>query len=107
MSEYYALLYFQSEAEGSKIGEEKASAEGVYYMKQTVGNACGTVALVHALANNTEKIKFEGKRYSNDPKFPDTGWINSADPDQTALQADQGLQCLLYHLHYTEVSQGV
>ena len=32
---------------------------------------------------------------------------NSADPDQTALlleeQSDQGLHCLLFHLHHLEV----
>ena len=29
------------------------------------------------------------------------GWANSVDPDQTALweQSDQGLHCLLFHLH--------
>lgn len=27
------------------------AAPGVYYMKQLVGNACGTIALIHALAN--------------------------------------------------------
>ena len=42
------------------------------------------------------------KCYRNDPKFPDKQvWANSADPDQTALeeQSDQGLHCLLFHLH--------
>ncbi|XP_014675872.1 PREDICTED: ubiquitin carboxyl-terminal hydrolase isozyme L3-like [Priapulus caudatus] len=29
----------------------------LYYTKQTVGNACGTVALIHALANNVDKLK--------------------------------------------------
>jgi len=35
--------------------------DGVYYMKQTVGNACGTVAVIHALANNTNRITFAGE----------------------------------------------
>ena len=42
------------------------------------------------------------KCYCNDPKFLDKQvWANSADPDQTALeeQSDQGLHCLLFHLH--------
>ena len=35
--------------------------------------------------------------YRNDPKFSDRQVLaNSADPDQTA---DQGLHCLLFHLH--------
>jgi hypothetical protein len=30
----------------------------VYFMKQTVGNACGTIGLLHALGNITSEIKF-------------------------------------------------
>ena len=53
--------------------------------------------------------------YRKDPKFSD-GYAraNSADPDQTAPtaqirlllqeQSDRGLYCLLFHLHYLEVS---
>ena len=32
-----------------------------YFIRQTIGNACGTVALVHALANNKDDIQFDGK----------------------------------------------
>ena len=35
--------------------------------------------------------------YRNDPKFLDRLiWANSADPEK---QSDQGLYCLLFHLH--------
>lgn len=43
--------------------DNKIKAEGqtqspkVYFMRQTIGNACGTVALMHALANNQETLK--------------------------------------------------
>ena len=38
--------------------------------------------------------------YRNVPKFSDRQvWANSADPDQTAPQSDQGLHCLQFPLH--------
>ena len=38
--------------------------------------------------------------YHNVPKFSDRQtWANSADPDQTAPQSDQGLHCLQFPLH--------
>lgn len=30
--------------------------KGVYFMRQTVGNACGTVGLLHAVGNITSEI---------------------------------------------------
>ena len=38
--------------------------------------------------------------YRNVPKFSDRQvWANSADPDQTEEQFDQGLHCLQFPLH--------
>lgn len=37
------------EAAGQEVSDK------VYFMKQFVGNACGTVALIHAIANNRDK----------------------------------------------------
>ncbi|XP_004703399.2 ubiquitin carboxyl-terminal hydrolase isozyme L1, partial [Echinops telfairi] len=31
----------------------------VYFMKQTIGNSCGTIGLIHAVANNQDKLAFE------------------------------------------------
>ncbi|XP_058526372.1 ubiquitin carboxyl-terminal hydrolase isozyme L1 [Ochotona princeps] len=31
----------------------------VYFMKQTIGNSCGTIGLIHAVANNQDKMEFE------------------------------------------------
>ena len=33
------------------------ASSSVYFMKQTVGNACGTIGLLHAIGNLTSKIK--------------------------------------------------
>ncbi|XP_066515372.1 ubiquitin carboxyl-terminal hydrolase isozyme L1 [Hoplias malabaricus] len=35
------------------------SCKDVYFLKQTVVNSCGTVGLVHAVANNQDKVTFE------------------------------------------------
>jgi Ubiquitin carboxyl-terminal hydrolase, family 1 len=36
-------------------------SDDVWFMKQLVGNACGTVAVVHALANNRDAITLKGE----------------------------------------------
>jgi ubiquitin carboxyl-terminal hydrolase L3 len=33
------------------------SVPGLYFTKQTVGNACGTVALIHIIANNRNAVE--------------------------------------------------
>ncbi|KAG7211446.1 hypothetical protein KM043_010730 [Ampulex compressa] len=35
------------------------SSDSVYHVKQYIGNACGTVALIHSVANNMETINLE------------------------------------------------
>lgn len=43
------------EEEKKVEGDGQDVSENVYYMKQFVGNACGTIALIHAIANNRNK----------------------------------------------------
>jgi len=45
---------------GQKVSEK------VWYIKQTVGNACGTIGLLHAIGNNQNKVQLvEGKFFKN------------------------------------------
>lgn len=44
---------------------EELTPSGIYFMKQTIGNACGTIALIHAVANNTDKLIIGVKVFSN------------------------------------------
>lgn len=43
----------RDEEEARIVAEGQEEAKEVYFTKQTVGNACGTVALLHAVANAT------------------------------------------------------
>jgi len=47
---------FKAEQEESIKAAGQEVADKVYFMKQYVGNACGTLALIHAIANNTDTI---------------------------------------------------
>jgi len=41
------------------ISFDKPTPPSVYYMKQTISNACGTVAMLHGVANNLDVIDLE------------------------------------------------
>lgn len=54
------LLYPLSEVEDDiPVGDSSpVTDKDVYFMKQTIGNACGAMAILHAVANNTNMITF-------------------------------------------------
>jgi ubiquitin carboxyl-terminal hydrolase L3 len=58
----YLLVIALFQSEQFKAEQESAIEDGgqdissdLFYMKQYVGNACGAVALIHALANNAQR----------------------------------------------------
>ncbi|XP_061708670.1 ubiquitin carboxyl-terminal hydrolase isozyme L3 [Cydia pomonella] len=54
ISEKYEQHKQQEESDILSKGQEVSS--NIFYMKQNLSNACGTIALVHSVANNTDKI---------------------------------------------------
>ena len=44
---------------GSEDHGVSSSDAGVFYIKQKIGNACGTIALLHAIANNADLISLQ------------------------------------------------
>lgn len=52
------LLYPVSKVQCDGDGLETVPGD-VYFMKQTIGNACGTIALLHAVGNSLEQLSLE------------------------------------------------
>jgi len=53
----YPLTAQSEEERIQQENEKKEASSSVYFMKQTVGNACGTIGLLHAIGNLTSEIK--------------------------------------------------
>ncbi|KAJ0644588.1 putative ubiquitinyl hydrolase 1 [Helianthus annuus] len=54
------LYPFTPESEQERLQKDcnkQDPCDGVYFMRQTVGNACGTIGLLHAIGNITSEIK--------------------------------------------------
>uniref|UniRef100_A0A3Q4AQU1 Ubiquitin carboxyl-terminal hydrolase n=1 Tax=Mola mola TaxID=94237 RepID=A0A3Q4AQU1_MOLML len=51
--------------------DKVAGGSEVYFLKQTAGNSCGTIALLHAVANNKSKMTFGESSGSILKKFLD------------------------------------
>ncbi len=49
---------FKREEEEKLKNQPQVVSPDVYFMKQTIGNACGTIGLIHAVANNQKHLDF-------------------------------------------------
>jgi len=91
----YILLFFKTFLyEDFRVEESKTLPtefpNSLFFMKQTVGNACGTIGLIHALANNLDNIKLkEGSTLYN---FIKTGEEKSSDEIAEMLENDDSFQ---------------
>lgn len=61
----YVILFASLQYEAFKQEEEDRLKQqpqdvspDVYFIKQTIGNACGTIGLIHAVANNQKCLEF-------------------------------------------------
>lgn len=52
------LLYPCKDADQTEAGDPSLGQK-LYYMKQTIHNACGTIALLHAVGNSLDKVKLQ------------------------------------------------
>lgn len=58
----------ESEEAAKKADAEGAASQGpvppsLYYMKQTISNACGTIAMLHSLGNNRDKLPIDSESF--------------------------------------------
>ncbi|XP_076846859.1 ubiquitin carboxyl-terminal hydrolase isozyme L1 [Brachyhypopomus gauderio] len=53
------LFPLTQQHEEFRSSQSVGDCKNVYFMKQTIVNSCGTVGLLHAVANNQEKLSFE------------------------------------------------
>ncbi|XP_037546414.1 ubiquitin carboxyl-terminal hydrolase isozyme L1 isoform X2 [Nematolebias whitei] len=55
----------QHESFRAQQADEVSGGSHVYFLKQTAVNSCGTIALVHAIANIKDKLTFDGDSVLN------------------------------------------
>lgn len=70
--------------------DKVAAGSEVYFLKQTVGNSCGTIALLHAVGNNKDNIAFNDD--SALKKFLDDTASLSIDERATCFQENQAIK---------------
>ena len=66
----YETFRMEEEVKIKALGQQLDPS--VYFMRQTIGNACGTIGLIHAVANNQARLDF-GRPCSTPTAFWVTG----------------------------------
>ncbi|XP_053311380.1 ubiquitin carboxyl-terminal hydrolase isozyme L3 [Spea bombifrons] len=88
VTEKYELFRAEEEAKIKTHGQDVNPS--VYFMKQTISNACGTIGLIHAVANNREKLNFDGD--SALKKFLEDSVSLSPDERAKFLERDESIR---------------
>ncbi|XP_061107600.1 ubiquitin carboxyl-terminal hydrolase isozyme L1-like isoform X1 [Conger conger] len=78
------------EKQTEAMGDSHKPESEVYFIKQTVGNSCGTLGLLHAVANNAHILEFEAGSVIK--KFLDDTASMSADDRAKWLETNQEIQ---------------
>jgi ubiquitin carboxyl-terminal hydrolase L3 len=73
----------------------------VYFLKQTVGNACGTVGIIHAIANNKDKFTLKDDAFFKE--FLTSTGTQSADERAKALEQNEKVEVA----HGSSAQEGV
>ncbi|XP_048095715.1 ubiquitin carboxyl-terminal hydrolase isozyme L3 isoform X1 [Alosa alosa] len=91
---------FRLDEEKKIISEGQQVSSDVYFMRQTIGNACGTIGMIHAVANNQERLEFE----SDSPlkKFLLQSYKLSPDEKAIFLESDESIRVT----HETSAQEG-
>ncbi|KAM7394449.1 hypothetical protein PAMP_021253 [Pampus punctatissimus] len=80
----------QHESFRQQQADKVSGGSEVYFLKQTVVNSCGTIALLHAVGNNKSKLTFDSG--SALKKFLDETADMSADDRAKHLEKNQEIQ---------------
>jgi len=88
-----------SKDEATKSGSQ-ATPTDVYFIKQTIGNACGTIAVIHALANNEKRIDLGNGSFK---KFLDLS--KAAKPEERAALLEKDAEMTRAHESSAEGGQ--
>ena len=73
--------------------------KGVYFMRQTIRNACGTIALIHSVANNCHRIQLRDG--SSLKLFLDSSQDLTPEERGTLLESNEDI-CNAHHIYAKE-----
>lgn len=81
---------FKQEEEDKLKTQKQDISSDVYFIKQTIGNACGTIGIIHAVANNLKHLEFNSD--SALKKFIEKTSKMSAEERAAFLEKDESIR---------------
>ncbi|CAK8671729.1 ubiquitin carboxyl-terminal hydrolase isozyme L3-like [Clavelina lepadiformis] len=91
---------FREEEAKRLIASGHQHSPNVFFMKQTIGNACGTIGVIHAIANCQDKVKIEDDSILSN-FFKNSNSLTPADKGKQ-LESNEGI----HDVHTTFAQQG-